>query len=589
MPSPLPENSPIATAHDRLAHFRRLAAALGPTVHRGVAQHFFLSLIKEDEALNAETIADCWRRATEKIRGGQLPGFLGLYLHIPFCPRLCTYCIYYRVRLSDPNDLDLYLARLRREIDYYAPLFQGIPFSTFYLGGGTPTLLSESQIDELLGHVRRSFAFGAGERCFETSPYTLTEAKARLFADYGFNRVSFGVQSFSLEVLQNVDRVLQKTEQVHRTIGLLQSFRFHVNCDLIHGLPGESLQTTLANLEHLLELGPTQVTTYKLSIYTPPLPGRTDAAPLPELAREAEPIARKHGYTIAVYPTAIMAVRSERNRRVEEIERRPDYRNYDDVTTEPRSLLGLGPTARSYIFGHLKYKSTAYPVAAPFAPGDKSILGRRLSLLDEKQFFLTQQLASDGRFSAVEYERYFRESVSVAFGEALKDLDKLGWLRRENDGYVLTVDDPTERFVAGLFFLDEQKIRAAWKDIADSPEKYSPDGPSDLVDRRNFLIRYRQACIPISLHRIRPGFGCFRQAGDFAFSIADEMAGNGKTAPPNEEKVLRLFGRFFELVVATAKPASLDALQEAILSRRDKLAAYGLAIQSPPDEEPPSR
>jgi oxygen-independent coproporphyrinogen-3 oxidase len=138
---------------------------------------------------------------------------LGLYLHIPFCRKRCHFC-YFRV-YTDKNarEVEGYLDLLAREWDLYAetPAVAGRKFNFIYFGGGTPSFLSTTQLQGLVGRLNASGAWaGADEITFECEPGTLTEAKLAAIREMGVTRLSLGVENFD-------DRILELNGRAHRS------------------------------------------------------------------------------------------------------------------------------------------------------------------------------------------------------------------------------------------------------------------------------------------------------------------------------------------------------------------------------------
>ena len=126
----------------------------------------------------------------------------------------------------------------------------------------------------------------------------MTEAKASLFREYGFNRVSFGVQTLNTKVLDGVNRDYQSQQQVAEAFRILHKHRYWINVDLIRGLPGESEDSMDASLASMLALEPTQITMYAISPYTPIEVDSARLGPIADAAERYRPIALEHGYTL---------------------------------------------------------------------------------------------------------------------------------------------------------------------------------------------------------------------------------------------------------------------------------------------------
>ena len=202
------------------------------------------------------------------VPGARRPGrgAVGLYLHLPFCASRCSYCTF-----ATSTQLELLprtLAALRSEISEMGRR-GGRPLETLYLGGGTPSLVPESELAGLLAEVARGFPLRAGaEVTLEANPDDVTAARAASWARLGINRVSVGVQAFSDRALAMLNR-RHDAAQASAAVRTLRQAGFGLSVDLMLGLPGltgEDLGTTLAEL---LRLRPGHVSVYLLEMDKP--------------------------------------------------------------------------------------------------------------------------------------------------------------------------------------------------------------------------------------------------------------------------------------------------------------------------------
>lgn len=189
----------------------------------------------------------------------------GLYIHIPFCSRRCTYCDFATVAGRD-DAMEPYLSALKREIVSTQP-GASESIDTIFFGGGTPSRLSGEQLEGILGAVRSRFQILPGaEVTLESNPEDLTPDRLARFREAGINRLTVGVQSLDSKVLQAVGRghggrrALQAVEQA-RESGIGQ-----VAVDLIAGLPGEDPRSWTGTLQRLTDLAPDHFSVYLLEM-----------------------------------------------------------------------------------------------------------------------------------------------------------------------------------------------------------------------------------------------------------------------------------------------------------------------------------
>jgi oxygen-independent coproporphyrinogen-3 oxidase len=185
-----------------------------------------------------------------------------LYIHIPFCPKVCPYCSFYK-EASDRNQTKAFLDAMLREAETAAP---GLRPETVFFGGGTPTALSTSQLDLLISGLRARVDFSAVEEfTIEMNPATVSLEKASALLALGVNRVSMGVQSWEEGLLSTLGRV-HTGAQARRSFEILRAAGFsNINLDLIFGIPGQTEKQWKDTLQTTIDLGPEHISAYCLT------------------------------------------------------------------------------------------------------------------------------------------------------------------------------------------------------------------------------------------------------------------------------------------------------------------------------------
>jgi oxygen-independent coproporphyrinogen-3 oxidase len=194
---------------------------------------------------------------------------LGIYLHVPFCERICPYCDFAVLR-ARPLGAELearYVAALLAELEARLPAFAGRQVESVYLGGGTPSLLSAESVARLVSASRAGPAAAtAVEVTLEVNPSSLERARLSAFRDAGVTRLSVGIQSFDDTVLRRLGRA-HRAEEGHRTLQAARAAGFdNLSMDLIFAAPGQDAAALARDLDQLLAFGPEHVSTYGLSI-----------------------------------------------------------------------------------------------------------------------------------------------------------------------------------------------------------------------------------------------------------------------------------------------------------------------------------
>jgi hypothetical protein len=209
------------------------------------------------EPIRPEQHAESWRTFARAVREDRVPSRLVVYVHVPFCARVCSYCLLAATAAPGRRHIEAYVRALRAEIARQAPILAGLPVDAVHIGGGTPTLLSEAELDALLTDVASAFSHGPGFHIgIEGHPATTTREKAETLARRGVGRISLGVESFTPAVLTRVNRSDQSAVKVARAVEAARGAGLVVNLDLLAGLPGESLESFEASVRAALELEP---------------------------------------------------------------------------------------------------------------------------------------------------------------------------------------------------------------------------------------------------------------------------------------------------------------------------------------------
>lgn len=186
-----------------------------------------------------------------------------LYIHVPFCNKICPYCAFYKHRLGH-TDIRGYVNGVIAEAKLRLP--QGYKPRTIYFGGGTPSMLSPTHLNNLVNGLKEQIDFSeVKEWSFETNPATFTPAKVEQWVKLGITRVSLGAQSFEPDLLQLLGRE-HTPEQIAHSVHMLRDAGMpQVNLDLMFSLPGQSVEQWRHTLQEAIALQPNHISTYNLT------------------------------------------------------------------------------------------------------------------------------------------------------------------------------------------------------------------------------------------------------------------------------------------------------------------------------------
>ncbi len=191
----------------------------------------------------------------------------GLYIHIPFCEIRCGYCDFFTAA-NQEEQIPAYLQAICREIDLYSGTqeWQQQQFSTLYFGGGTPSLLTPTQIYDVITHAQKRFSFVSdSEITLEANPNTVNTAKLAACRHAGVNRLSLGVQSIHENELKFLDRDHTAKQSVSAFTAAQAAGFDNISLDLIYSLPKQQLQQWRQTLTHVVELAPQHISAYSLT------------------------------------------------------------------------------------------------------------------------------------------------------------------------------------------------------------------------------------------------------------------------------------------------------------------------------------
>jgi oxygen-independent coproporphyrinogen-3 oxidase len=206
-----------------------------------------------------------WEKAVRKAyqHFGDQEG-ISLYIHLPYCESLCTYCGCNK-RITTNHTLEIpYISTLMKEWDTYLSTLPSKPkLAGIHLGGGTPTFFSPESLKILIRHIKRHVrVLDKAEFSFEGHPNNTSKAHLEALYEVGFTRVSYGIQDFDLNVQKAIHRI-QPFEKVAEVTQLSRDIGYKsVNFDLIYGLPHQTIQTITDTFDKVSKLHPDRIAFY---------------------------------------------------------------------------------------------------------------------------------------------------------------------------------------------------------------------------------------------------------------------------------------------------------------------------------------
>lgn len=221
---------------------------------------FFLNeahpLSIEDSLTGALAVPSSWDAVAKMVKTARQKDVfvrsikkVQLYIHVPFCGRLCTFCHCARVLLRRRTDIDAYVNALSQQIKFLAPAYKGMDASSLCFGGGTPSILDEQQLTAILDSVDKEFPSSKRKILFEVNPASWTASKLTLLSTRGLSRLSIGIQSLDEKVLKQATRSQTKKKVLWCLRSARKAGVNFVNVDFIAGLPGQTLKGLIKDMK----------------------------------------------------------------------------------------------------------------------------------------------------------------------------------------------------------------------------------------------------------------------------------------------------------------------------------------------------
>ncbi len=266
----------------------------------------------------------------------------GLYIHIPFCAAKCAYCDFYSLSGAEKLLLqDDYIDALCKSAEIMSEKFSDTLFSSIYIGGGTPSILSCKLLEKLFSSVRSNFQISeTAEFTIEANPATLSTDKLRAMTDSGVNRLSLGCQSTNDDELQKLSRIHTFSEfcdsfNIARTAGI-----DNISVDLMYGIPLQTTESLMRSISDIAKLSPEHISLYGLRVEPDTKFGRDRTLVLPSDDLQAQ-----------MYLEAVkyLAELGYKRYEISNFAKNGHYSRHNMRYWECGEYLALGPAAHSYI------------------------------------------------------------------------------------------------------------------------------------------------------------------------------------------------------------------------------------------------
>ncbi|RXK52464.1 radical SAM family heme chaperone HemW [Aquirufa rosea] len=302
-----------------------------------------------------------------------------LYLHIPFCRQACHYCdFHFSTQLSQKDEL---LEAMLHELDRKKDYLSNINLETIYLGGGTPSLLSDEQLHQLFDRIHRLFTVNPqAEITLEANPEDLNPEYIQLLKQLGVNRLSIGIQTFNEESLQFLHRNHCSQQSILGVKNAQHAGLENISIDIIYGLPKHELVDTEKDILQAIDLGVEHISAYSLTIESRTVFGKQKSRGLltetPE-SKMAGHFELSHQLLKSAHFEAYEISNFAKNKR---------YSQHNSSYWNQEEYLGIGPSAHSFNLHSRQWN---------IANNKKYIQG----IKEGKGFFEQEQLSPENRIN----------------------------------------------------------------------------------------------------------------------------------------------------------------------------------------------
>ena len=386
----------------------------------------------------------------------------GIYLHIPFCARVCPYCDFNTYPHQEGRIPD-YVEALIAEMDLTLVSIGRIPAETVFFGGGTPSLLPPNAAARLITSLRARFAFAPdAEVTLEVNPETVDEQSLAAFREAGVTRLSMGIQSQQLRGLRVLGRG-HRPEIAQTAFWEARAAGFdNVSLDLIFGWPGQTLADWKRDLDTILDWSPEHLSLYSLIVE----PG----TPMHDAVRRGILTTPDDDSTVDMYEMAIerMAAAGWHHYEVSNWARSPDLiSRHNRIYWRNGRYLGLGAGAHAHV-GHTRSSNLLLPETYIDTVHEGRLPVARSETLDEatsmgETMMLGMRLLQEG-VSAAAFERRHGQPLLGIYGRQIEELSGIGMLTWDGDRVRLThrglllANDVAERFLPESVDAPRQRV-----------------------------------------------------------------------------------------------------------------------------------
>lgn len=395
-----------------------------------------------------------------------------VYVHVPFCKSLCSFCNYERLRPSNAVEIQRYTERVLRSIQRIGEVVEPLTWHTLYFGGGTPSVLPVPQLAKILEALDGALTWHAqSTRFFEFDPMVMTADRIDLLVKHGFRDFSFGVQTLQPSINAAHNRGKQGPDIVARRFDELRERNvFNISCDLLLGLKGTTPEMMAEEAGEILALRPRWLDLFYLVptreyveshwggdkeafwAHVRQFHDRIPALIKPVAHKHGFRVNRGHGHNIILF------------RQMEQHEFPTDHHNsifsytqLVDQQRRPLHLMGLGTSARSLIFGQAQLHCR-HPQEIGDAANQHNYFGAEVGMEGEVRLFLAHHLRDRHNVDRAMFLRIFDMDITEAIPTAIAAWQRLGLVTITEEELRLEPQERRERARTLMWVVPDHRL-----------------------------------------------------------------------------------------------------------------------------------
>lgn len=356
----------------------------------------------------------------------------GIYIHIPFCRQKCYYCDFYKT--VNTSLLGRYLQALKTEIILRSNYLEGETVETLYFGGGTPSVLTEKDLSEIIGFVRSHFPISSGlEITLEANPDDLTTSYLQQVYDAGIRRLSIGIQSFQDELLKKMNRRHDSGQAVEAIENAVNKGFNDISVDFIYGLPGLTNRQWKADLQKVFSLPVTHLSAYHLTYH--------EGTPFNTWLKKGTLKQLTETESISQFETLVALARENgfEHYEISNFARNGMYSKHNTSYWTGKKYLGLGPSAHSFN-GYSRRWNVAHTEKYIKATAQNEPFSEEEILTDANRYneYVLTRIRTIWGVSVGEIQNQFGEEKAVYFQENIKKYLRSGLAVQTGETVTLT-------------------------------------------------------------------------------------------------------------------------------------------------------